>query len=357
MGNRTISITTGTIFKTLILLAGAWLLYEIRDILLIVLTSIVIASAVEPGVTALMRYRFSRIGAVIFIYAGLLSICFTILFLLLPSLLEDVAVFIASLPTYINAVVHTGVLDQYTRIFGVPAISSMSTGDILNAVRSIFSPGTVGNVVGAAGGFFSGLLSTVLIIVFSFYFAVLDTSVDDFLQIIVPKRHQRYMLGLWRRSQHKIGLWMQGQLLLGLIVGILVYLGLLFLGVEHALVLALIAGVFELIPVFGPTLSAIPAVTVAVVGNGVPTGIATAAVFVIVQQLENHVIYPWVVNRVVGVPPLLVILALLVGAHIAGFLGIILSVPCAAILREFVSDYQRGHVPFLKDGGVDESTT
>jgi predicted PurR-regulated permease PerM len=162
---------------------------------------------------------------------------------------------------------------------------------------------------------------------------------------MVPKSHQEYILGLWRRSQHKIGLWMQGQLLLALIMGVLVYLGLTVLNVPDALVLATVAGCFEIIPVFGPTLSAVPAVAVAFATGGLPLGVATIILFVIVQQFENYLIYPLVVTRVVGVPPLLVILALIVGGEFAGFLGIILSVPIAATIQEFVRDIEHNRLP------------
>jgi len=228
----------------------------------------------------------------------------------------------------------------------LPSPSELSAGNIMESVRTALSGGsTFDNAFSAASRIFGGVFSLVLIIVFSFYFAVVETGVDDFLRIVTPKTHQSYMLGLWRRSQKKIGLWMQGQLLLGVIIGVLVYLGLTILGVPHALVLAVIAASFEIIPVFGPILAAVPAVMVAFVAGGPTLGFLTVALYVIAQQFENHLIYPLVVTRVVGVPPLLVILALIIGAELAGFLGVILSVPVAATLQEFVSDLEAGRLP------------
>jgi predicted PurR-regulated permease PerM len=185
---------------------------------------------------------------------------------------------------------------------------------------------------------FGGVLSFVLILVFSFYFAMQEKGIEEFLAIITPAEYEKYVVGLWHRTQRKIGLWMQGQLILGLIVGILVYLGLTLIGVEHALVLAVLAGLFEIIPVFGPTLSAIPAVAIGFSGGGVGIGLFVVALYVIIQQFENHLIYPLVVTKVVGVPPLLVILALIIGAQVAGFLGILLAVPIAAAVQECVAD-------------------
>ncbi|MEK7134033.1 MAG: AI-2E family transporter [Patescibacteria group bacterium] len=340
-----ISITAGTILKTVLILVGAWLLYTLHSLVLNVVTAIVIASAIEPGVAGLMRRKIPRIPAVILIYLLLFGTFFCLFYFFFPSILEDFAAFISSLPTYLDAFSRSGAFDTYSAILGIPSPSSISAGDIMADVRSVFDiSGTLGNAFSAFARIFGGVFSFVLIIVFSFYFAVVDTGVDDFLRIIAPKKHQQYIVELWRRSQHKIGLWMQGQLLLALIMGILVYLGLTILGIKHALLLAVIAALFEIIPVFGPVLAAVPAVLIGFVDGGFTVGLLVVALYVIFQQFENHLIYPLVVTRVVGVPPLLVILALIVGAELAGFLGIILSVPVAAAIQEIAKDIESGRL-------------
>lgn len=344
--NVTISITSGTILKTLVILAIAWLIFTLKDVVLIVVTAVVIASAVEPGVRAIARHRIPRVLAVLAVYVVMVGTFFVIFYFFLPSVLSDFATFLSSVPSYLEAFNRTGAFDQYANILGIPAPSSISADQIMASIRSAFDLGGVfGNAVTAASKIFGGVFSFILILVFSFYFAVIETGVDDFLRVITPRSHKTYILGLWKRSQRKIGLWMQGQLLLGVLIGVLVYLGLTILGIPHALVLAVIAAVFEIIPVFGPTLAAIPAVTIAFVDGGATLGLLTVAFYVIAQQFENHLIYPLVVTRVVGVPPLLVILGLIIGAELAGFLGIILSVPFAAALQEFVNDLESGKIP------------
>ena len=340
-----ISITAGTVVKTLFIIALAWMALELRWIILDVLVAIVIASAMEPGVKKLMRYRFPRIVAVITVYLLIFVAFFAAFYFFLPLVLEDLATFISQVPSYLDAFTRVGAFDQYARVLGVPTPSELSVTDIMSNVRGNLNvTGGFTNAFAAATQVFGGVFSFIIIIVFSFYFAVLETGVDDFLRIIVPKKKQHYVLGLWKRSQHKIGLWMQGQLLLAFIMGVLVFLGLTILGIPHALVLAVIAGIFEIIPVFGPTLAAVPAVVIGFVNGGVVMGLVVIGLYVIFQQFENHLIYPLVVTRVVGVPPLLVILALIVGAHLAGFLGIILAVPLAATIQELASDIESGHL-------------
>jgi predicted PurR-regulated permease PerM len=346
MDDRTVnvSITVGTVFKTVLVGLLVVFLYTISDIVLDVFTAIVIASAMEPAVVGLRRHKVPRVAAVILVYLILLSIFFTIIFFFLPTVLGDILTLASSLPLYISQLSAVTSLDQYTHVLGLPSLSNFSAGSMISAVQGALGGDTLSTSYGAVSKIFGGLLSFIIIIVFSFYFAVLETGVDDFLRIIVPRAHQPYILGLWRRSQHKIGLWMQGQLVLALIMGVLVFMGLSILKVPHALVLALIAACFEIIPVFGPTLSAVPAVALAFASGGATLGLLTIGLYVVAQQLENHLIYPLVVTRVVGVPPLLVILALIIGAKLAGFLGIILSVPIAATIQELVKDIERNRL-------------
>ncbi|HUO50472.1 MAG TPA: AI-2E family transporter [Candidatus Paceibacterota bacterium] len=340
-----VSITSGTVVKTLFILALACFIFLIRDLVLVVLTAIVIASAVEPGVAALTRRKIPRIISVIIIYILIFVTAFVVFYFFLPSVLTDFATFMASLPGYIDSFTRAGAFDQYAQILGLPAPSHLSANDMMQAIRQALDiTGVFNNALSTVTVIFGGVFSLFLIVVFSFYFAVIETGVDDFLRIVTPHRHQKYVLGLWRRSQHKIGLWMQGQLLLGAIMGILVYLGLTIFGIQHALVLALIAAVFEIIPVFGPILAAVPAVMIAFVQGGPTLGLVAIALYVIAQQFESQLIYPLVVSRVVGVPPLLVILALIIGGELGGFLGIILSVPAAATIQELVRDIETGRL-------------
>ena len=134
---------------------------------------------------------------------------------------------------------------------------------------------------------------------------------------------------------------MQGQILLSVLIAVLIYLGLTIVGVRYALLLALIAGIFELIPVFGSIIASIPGVAIAFIDGGTTFALVVIGLYLIINQFQSNLIYPLVVKKIIGVPPLLVIIALIAGAQLAGFLGIIIAVPLAAALQEFVNDVQR----------------
>ena len=220
-------------------------------------------------------------------------------------------------------------------------LSTFSIREFIDSAREAIS-GTSAGAFQTASIIFGGAFGFVLMIVLSFYLAVQEDGVGNFLKIVSPIKHHTYIIDLWRRSQKKIGYWMQGQLLLALIVGVLVYLGLMVLGVKHALLLASIAAILELIPIFGPIIAAVPAVLMTLVDVSATQAFLVIGLYLIIQQFENHLLYPLVVRKIVGISPMVVILALVIGAKLAGFLGALLAVPLSAAIMEWVNDIEKG---------------
>lgn len=330
------NIQVGTIVKVLIILALAWAAYLVRDLILVVLTSVVIASAVEPFVTRLGKFRIPRVPAVLLIYLVTIGIFAVLLPLFLFPVISDISNLANTLPDILSGIpnfltTNTPFGSLSTTTLPVTQFVTGLQSNLLSIPKSFIS---------AASFIFGGFFSFILIVVISFYLAVQPHGMENFLRIVTPLKREDYIVDLWRRAQRKIGYWMQGQLLLGLVIGVLVFLGLTIFQIPYALVLALLAALFELIPFFGPILSAVPAVILAF-SQSLSLGFLVIGFYIIIQQFENHLIYPLVVTKMVGVPPLLVILALLVGAKLAGFLGLILAVPLATVLMELLSDFER----------------
>lgn len=345
-----IHITPTSIFWAIALVLGVWLLLYLKDLVLIVLTAIVIASSIEPAVLWFMKYRIIRPIAVALVYIITFGFLFGVAYVFFPPLIQDSGDFVATVPQFldifqIETTVSNKVIATTQEVVHADSASLLAT---LREFQGIFTS-TGQGAFRALAGVFGGIFSFMLILLLSFYFAVQETGIDDFIRIVSPIKHQKYLVSLWRRSQLKIGLWMQGQLLLSLIVAVLVYLWLTILGVPYALLLAIIAAIAELVPIFGSLAAAIPAVIVAYSVGGFPLLLLVGGGYLVINQIQGNLIYPLVVNRVVGVPPILVILALIVGAQVAGFLGVLLSVPIAAALQEFVSDIQKAKLEAAKN--------
>lgn len=142
---------------------------------------------------------------------------------------------------------------------------------------------------------------------------------------------------------------MQGQLLLVVIIGVLTYLGLSIIGVENALFLSIVAAIFELIPVVGPILASIPAIGFALIQGGLTLAAIVLGIYVIIQQFESQLIHPLVVKKIVGIPALVAILALIIGAKIAGFLGVLIAVPVAGAIMEYINDVEKKKLAEIKE--------
>ncbi|KKW47050.1 MAG: hypothetical protein UY97_C0001G0107 [Parcubacteria group bacterium GW2011_GWB1_57_6] len=344
MGKETrISITTGTLVTALLIIAGVYLFWLLRDLALLILTAIVIASAIEPGVAFFIRYRMPRFIAALFVYVLVFGTVFSVFYFFFPPIVADAANFLSAAPRYLDTLNATAPFSNITNtsgLIGGAQGAHSSFVETLLSLQSVFSA-TSGGVLQLFITFFGGIFSLALVIVLSFYFALQDTGVDDFLRMVMPVAYEEYSVDLWKRAQKKIGLWMQGQILLSVIVGILVYLGLLIIGIPYALLISVFTAMAEIIPIFGSLMAGTVAVVVAYSDGGISLAAIVAGLYVVVNQFESNLIYPLIVKKIVGIPPLLVIVALIAGYTLAGFLGVLLSVPVAAVVLEFITDFDK----------------
>ncbi len=330
------ALNTHSLIKAIVIIALAVALFFIRDILLVILTAIVIASAIEPGSKFAIKHRIPRTLAVVIIYIVAGAVLLSALYFLLVPLLSESSTFLSSIPEYTRTFSTTPTsstfLNSITSTLSIPDLINQINATLVHVSNGFF--GTVDVV-------FGGILSFILIIVLSFYLAVQEDGVAKLLRILAPAKNEQYIISIWRRAQEKIGLWMQGQLLLAVIVAVLVFLGLTILGVPNAILLAFIAGVLEIIPIFGPVMAAVPAIIIGFSSGGFGMAALVTGLFVIIQQFEAHLIYPLVVRKVIGVPPIISIIALVVGAKLAGFLGILLAVPLATVIMVLIEDREK----------------
>jgi len=194
------------------------------------------------------------------------------------------------------------------------------------------------NIFGTAINIFGGIFNAIMILIISVYLVVQDKSLKIILASLIPEKHQSYIADLAQRIQEKLGAWLRGQLVIMIIIGILCFIGLVILKVKFALTLALLAALFEIVPFVGPVISGAVAVLIALTQSPF-LALFVLILYVVVQQLEGHIIAPQVMKRVAGLNPLIVIIALIVGGKIAGLLGVVVAVPLAAALSVLLKDY------------------
>ncbi len=335
-----INIKMGTIFKVFFAIFLVYALFVLRDLILVLITSVILASGIEPITKWLMRRGIPRALSVLMIYVSFLVFLTAIFYVFAPPFVKDLQNFATSFPKYLITANESGVGEDFPVLNEViKQFSDLEKSELIATISG--NSNTTAGFVSTLSIVFGGIFSGILIFILSFYLAVQDNGINGLIRIITPLRHEKYAIDLWQRSQKKIGLWVQGQLLLSVIVGVLTFLGLSILGIQNALMLAVVAGVLELIPIFGPFIAAIPAVILSFLDGGITAAFLVIGLYVIIQQFESQLIHPQVVKKIVGIPALVAIISLIIGGQIAGFLGILIAVPVAAAVMEYLTDVEK----------------
>jgi len=331
----TINISTSTVLKVIGILIAFGVLYLLRDVALIIIVSMILATSLNPWVNALQKRKVPRIIATLFIYLAFFGSFVIVLILLIPPIASEISDIAKNFPVYYNQVMSG--FDQF-HDFSVQQNLLNSLGSALQSLQTNIAKTTAG-IFSAMTSIFGGVFTFLGIVVITFYMLLEEHALKKFVRSITPVKYQPYIFQLTNRAQERLRLWLRGQLILCVIIGFLSWLGLTILGVEYSLVLGLWAGLTEFIPYLGPFLGAVPAVFIALTTGSFTQAIIVVIWYIIIQQLENNLIVPKVMEKTVGLNPLVVIIVMLMGAKLAGVVGIILAVPFALIIKAFAEDF------------------
>ena len=345
-GITSISISTGTMIRAVLVALTVFLLWFLRDLILVVLTSIVIASFVESATPYFRKIGVNKIFGIIVLYTISLFVLAGLFYLFAPLLITEIYNFATFISSYIPGV-------SFLNYFQNEAFSGAK--DIVGALSSDFSLASLLSVSKAfvsnlSGGFFQTLsvafgsiFNFVLIVLISFYLSIQEKGIENFLRLVFPIQYEDYVVDLWERSRRKIALWMKGQVVLAFVVAVLIYLLLSLLGIEYALLLSIIAGIMELVP-YGILVALIPAFSFSYISGGVATAFLVTGAYIIVHQFEIFLFTPLIIKKVVGLSPIVIILSILVGFELGGFWGAILAIPMAIVVMEFLSDIEKDKI-------------
>jgi len=342
-----VQLNTNTILRGILWIVFFILLYVLKDVIIIFLFAIIIASSISPFANWLDSKGLPRLFGVLGLYLLVLGSIVFVLSLVVPYIAEEVSQLSTTLPNIVQRL--SSSLEDVQQ--GSPQYFDF-VSEIQNMLDtfSVYLQQSSQSVLSLVVSIFGGVLSFIAIIIISFYLAVMKRGIESFIESVVPARQEAYVMDLWKRSEAKVGRWIQGQLLLALIVGLTVYIGLSLMGIKFALVLGILAMAFEIVPIVGPVLAAIPAVFFAFLQDP-GLGLWVIIFYILVQQLENHLLVPVVLGKTTGLNPVVVIMALLIGNQIAGISGMVLSVPIATVIVEMLEDLAK-HKEEAKHNGT-----
>lgn len=308
-----IEISHKTIIFTVVFIIGLWFLYSILDIVLLLFVSFVLMSALRPMVEWLAKRHFPRALSLILTYIIFFGIFGGTLISVIPSLVYQMTRFSQAFPNLISQI--------------IPNFSL----DVASITKQLAPIGE--NLIKLTVGLFSNIITLVTILVFTFYLSLERKKAEDHLKNLFGTDWGESIMQLLSSIENRLGSWIQGEFILMLTIGVLTYIGLTILRIDYALPLAIIAGFLEIVPTIGPILSAVPSVLIALTISPI-LALSVAAMYFIIQQLENNLIVPLVMRSSVGLSPIITIICLMVGARIAGVGGAILAVPIFLVVQE-----------------------
>lgn len=328
-----IDLTWTSIIRVVVVLLALVLLYVIRDIIAIVFVVFIIVAALNPSVSRLQKYLPRALAVIIvyFVIFGIFALFSALIFGRLASEIRHLAnLFPDILNKYLPSIKawqsNQGEISSFLHK-NLQAFSdklSQLTGNIFQSIISVFG----------------GVVTAISVFVMSFYLLLEGKASKEALENIFPPRQRERTGAILDKFSEKMGSWFRGQLLLMLIVGVLDFIILTILRVDGALALATWGGLTEIIPIIGPIIGAIPAIIIATSSQGIWYGILVfALMLVMVQWIESQFIVPNVMKRAVGLSPIIIIIAILIGGKLLGVLGVILAVPIAALISVSVKEW------------------
>ena len=313
-------------------------LYLIKEVILLIFVALILASAFDPWVDWFQSKKIPRGLAILVIYIVLVSVVSLVFVLMVPPISKEISQLSENVPLYYEKVVNG--FNAFQGKTEINAQSQLQQG-LSNIGENL--PSTISNVFSTIFDVFGGIFSVLLVLVLTFYFTVQEEAMKQSIRSLTPSRFQPYLLRLYGRIQLKMGQWLRGQLILSAVIFTLTFIGLTILGVNYALVLAFVAGLFEIIPFIGPWLAAVPAIFFGFLQSPI-MGVSVIILYIIIQELENHLIVPKVMSKAVGLNPLIVIIVILIGARLSGITGALIAVPVATAISVFLKDFMERRI-------------
>lgn len=313
-----IEISIKSVIQILLLLLGIYFLFQVRDIILFVFIGILLMAALSPAVAKFESWKISRGLSITLAYILLILILSTFVALIVPPLVSQTVLLLSQIP----------IPPELATTFNAATFSLQDFQVIANQLNS------VPKIFSAIGSAFSGIIVFVSLLVFSFYLLIERANLSKHLRnYYKDEARTRKAEHFITQVESQIGGWFRAETTLMIVVGLLTYIGLTILRIPFALPLAIIAGLLEVLPNIGPTLSAIPAIIVSFLTVSPAMGLGVAALYVLVQQLENNLIVPMIMRKEVGLSPVITITLLLVGYRLAGVAGAALGIPIFLVCK------------------------
>ncbi len=322
MEKRYFEITWASLWRILAFVLTLIGLYFIREIVILLALAIVISAICRPFVDYLSEKKVARFLGTSFVFILILAILGAFLWLVVPLIIYQFGNFITNFNETISRIGSHNILGELIQQF---IINLKAAFDVLAKGAT-----TVFNLIFSI---FGGIFMAITCLVLAFYLTVEEKGIENFFRSILPESYEDRIVSILNKSTARIGRWFQGRIILSIIIGLFTWLGLYLLGVKYSGTLALLTAVLENIPLVGPIFAGAIVSLVALTDSWV-LAIWVAIFSVIIQQIEGILFTPLIMKKMADLPPLVVLLAVLIGTQIAGLIGFLLAIPAAIFFQE-----------------------
>lgn len=334
---QTITISTGTLIRSILLLLVLGFLYLIRDVLAMFFAALFLAALIDPFADYLERMKIPRGLAALIVYVIGLLLVAGALILIVPPMLSEIQNFASFFTSFVPAAGEAHL--EYADLFSWETMTT-NMQQIVDTVRGAGVSAAVPELLQLGSAAFGTVAAVVVVLILTFFLVAEKNALVKAIAVVAPAEYQPFIIQVAGKMRERLGSWLRGQLLLMLVIFICTYIVLSILGIPYALILSLLAGLFEIIPFIGPWLSVVPAVILALAVSPLHA-LLTAGAYLIIQMLENNVFVPKIMQKVSGLNPIISLLAVLIGWRVGNALGVILSIPIAMAVSVLLEEIFR----------------
>jgi len=328
---NTLHLSWEAIAKIFIAIFVFYLIYLTKEIALWFFFALAISVLLDPAINFLKKMWVPKVLAVLFVYFSIFGIFGILIYMMAPIFISELKQLSQHLPGYFVQI------SPFLQQLGVDTAQTFDNftqfllGGLAQSSKGIISAVTT---------FFGGLASTAFILTVAFFLSLEDNALERVLMLISPKRYEKNIATIFERAQNKVSGWFGARIISCAFVGLASYLIFYLFGIKYALLLALISGVLNFVPYVGPLVTAILVTLFVAVSSGSWLSVLFVLIAIfIIQEIDNLILTPLLMKKLVDVPPVLVLISLLVGAKLFGFLGTIFAVPVFGIIYEFLKEF------------------
>ncbi len=307
-----------------------YFLYLVREVVVWFLFALIVSTLLNPVINFLRRLYVPKVLAVSFVYLSFFGILGLIIYLVAPFFITEIRQFSQLIPQYFEKI------SPFFKELKIEAMESLEsfiqsvTGSLEQVSLSVFN---------ALITFFGGVASTFFIVSIAFFLSLEENGFERFLTLLSPKKYEEYILALFERCQNKVTGWFGARIIACLFVGVASFVAFYFFHIRYTFILSFLAGILNFIPFIGPLITGLLLILFIGISDSWLKALIIIVIFIIIQQIENTLLSPLLMKKFIGLPPALVLLSLVVGGKIFGFLGIVFAVPVFGIIYEFIKEF------------------